>query len=203
MALSASPHEEAQLIAAAQSGDLEAFNELVRRYQDRLYTVAYRIMGDHDSAADAMQEALIAAFRGIRKFRGGSFRAWLTRIVTNACYDELRRRRRRPQSSLEALFVVDQSPEAELTLPPVEGPEFYAERQELADLLHRAIQCLPEDQRAVLVLSDIEGYSYEEIAEILRVPVGTVKSRLSRARMRVRDFLLAHRELLPGRLRPS
>ncbi len=203
MAMSASPHEEAQLIAAAQSGDLEAFNELIRRYQDRLYHIAYRIMGDHDSAADAMQEALIAAFRGIRKFRGGSFRAWLTRIVTNACYDELRRRRRRPQSSLEALFVVDQSPEAEMILPPVEGPEFYAERQELADLLHRAIQCLPEDQRAVLVLSDIEGYSYEEIAEILQVPVGTVKSRLSRARMRVRDFLLAHRELLPGRLRPS
>ncbi|MFN3928423.1 MAG: RNA polymerase sigma factor [Thermoflexus sp.] len=203
MASSAVSSEEDQLIAAAQSGDLEAFNELVRRYQDRLYTIAYRMMGDHDSAADAMQEALIAAFRGIRKFRGGSFRAWLTRIVTNACYDELRRRRRHPQSSLEALFVVDQGPEAEMTLPPVEGPEFSVERQELADLLHRAIQCLPADQRTVLVLSDIEGYSYEEIAEILRVPVGTVKSRLSRARMRVRDFLLAHRELLPGRLRPS
>ncbi|WP_376789082.1 RNA polymerase sigma factor [Thermoflexus sp.] len=199
----APPPDELRLIEAARSGDLEAFNELIRRYQDRLYHIAYRIMGDHDSAADAMQEALIAAFRGIRGFRGGSFLAWLTRIVTNACYDELRRRRRRPQVSLEALFVVDQGPEAEMLLPPVEGPEFYAERQELADWIHRAIQSLPEDQRMVLVLADIEGYSYEEIAEILRVPLGTIKSRLSRARARVRDFLLAHRELFPGTIRPS
>jgi len=198
MAQAPSSPEEQRWIEAARSGDLEAFNELIRRYQDRLYSVAYRIMGDHDSAADAVQEALIAAFRGIRNFRGGSFLAWLLRIVTNACYDELRRRRRRPQASLEALFVVDQGPEAEQMLPPVEGPEFYAERRELADLIHRAIQSLPADQRAVLVLADVEGYSYEEIAEILRVPLGTVKSRLSRARMRVRDFLLAHRELLPG-----
>ncbi len=203
MASAASSPEETRLIEAARSGDLEAFNELARRYQDRLYHIAYRIMGDHDSAADAMQEALIAAFRGIRGFRGGSFMAWLTRIVTNACYDELRRRRRRPQASLDALFVVDQGPEVEMTLPPVEGPEFYAERRELADLLHRAIQSLPEDQRIVLVLSDIEGYSYEEIAGILQVPLGTVKSRLSRARMRVRDFLLAHRELLLGTIRLS
>ncbi|GBD08831.1 ECF RNA polymerase sigma factor SigE [Candidatus Thermoflexus japonica] len=203
MSPSAPSSDETRWIEAARSGDLEAFNALIRRYQDRLYHIAYRIMGDHDSAADALQEALIAAFRGIRGFRGGSFLAWLTRIVTNACYDELRRRRRRPQASLEALFVVDQGPEAEMLLPPVEGPEFYAERQELADWIHRAIQSLPEDQRVVLVLSDIEGYSYEEIAEILRVPLGTVKSRLSRARARVRDFLLAHRELLPGTIRPS
>lgn len=196
------PADESRLIEAARSGDLEAFNALIRRYQDRLYNMAYRIMGDHDSAADAVQEALIAAFRGIRSFRGGSFQAWLARIVTNACYDELRRRRRRPQASLEALFVVEQGPEAEWTLPPVEGPESYVENRELAELLHQALQSLPEDQRVVLVLADVEGYSYEEIAEILRVPIGTVKSRLSRARMRARDFLLAHRELLPGIRRP-
>ncbi len=202
MSASLPPAEEGRLIEAARSGDLEAFNALIRAYQDRLYNVAFRIMGDHDSAWDAVQEALISAFRGIRGFRGGSFLAWLMRIVTHACYDELRRRRRRPQASLEALFVADQTPETEMTLPPVEGPEFYAERRELAELLHRAIQTLPEDQRIVLVLSDIEGYSYEEISGILGVPLGTVKSRLSRARMRVRDFLLAHRELLPGQARP-
>ncbi len=114
--------DEQALIRAAQRGDLNAFNELVLLYQGRVYNLAYRIMGDGDAAADASQEAFISAYRAIGGYRGGSFRAWLMRIVTNACYDELRRRRRRPASSLEALYVADVAP-GEVLVNGDEGPE--------------------------------------------------------------------------------
>lgn len=191
--------DEQNLIQAAQRGDLDAFNELVLRYQRHVYNTAYRIMGDVDSAADATQEAFISAFKGIKKFRGGSFRAWLTRIVTNACYDELRRRKRQPVTSLEALYVAFVSPEEE-AMAHDEEPERAALRRDLSDALHVGLQTLPPDQRTTLVLSDIQGYSYQEIAEIMGVSLGTVKSRLSRARAKMRDFM-RQRELLPSAYR--
>jgi len=188
--------DEQALIAAARRGDLRAFNELVLAYQDRVYNLAYRILGDPDAAADATQEAFLSAYQGLDRYRGGSFRSWLMRIVTNACYDELRRRKRRPVTSLEALTEAGSSPPPPTNTQP-ESPEAYAERQELHRLLEAAIQTLPPDQRITLVLSDVEGLSYQEIAEITGVALGTVKSRLSRARARLRDYLLAHKELLP------
>jgi RNA polymerase sigma-70 factor (ECF subfamily) len=189
--------DEQALIQAAQRGDLNAFNELVLHYQSQVYNLAYRIMGEGDSAADATQEAFISAYRALGGYRGGSFRAWLMRIVTNACYDELRRRKRRPASSLEALYVTDAAPEAEYFVNGGERPEAYAQRQDLNRALHAGLQTLPADQRAVLVLSDVQGYDYQEIAEITGVALGTVKSRLSRARARMRDFMLERGELLP------
>lgn len=189
--------DEQALIRAAQRGDLNAFNELVLLYQGRVYNLAYRIMGDGDAAADASQEAFISAYRAIGGYRGGSFRAWLMRIVTNACYDELRRRRRRPASSLEALYVADVAP-GEVLVNGDEGPEAYAQRQDLNRALHAGLQTLPEEQRVTLVLSDVQGYDYQEIAEITGVSLGTVKSRLSRARARMRDYLLVQGELLPA-----
>jgi RNA polymerase sigma-70 factor (ECF subfamily) len=188
--------DEQALIRDAQRGHLDAFNELVLLYQNQAYNVAYRIMGDSDSAEDATQEAFISAFRAISSYRGGSFRAWLLRIVTNACYDELRRRKRRPTSSLEALYVTDAMP-GDPFVNGAEGPEGYAQRQDLNRALHAGLQTLPPDQRVVLVLSDVQGYDYREIAEITGVSLGTIKSRLSRARAKMRDFLLEQGELLP------
>jgi RNA polymerase sigma-70 factor (ECF subfamily) len=189
--------DEQTLIQAAQRGDLDAFNELVLRYQQQAYNVAYRIMGDSHAASDATQEAFISAYRAIDKYRGGSFRAWLMRIVTNACYDELRRRKRRPTSSLDALYVTDTAPGDSL-VNGGESPEAYAQRQELNRALHAGLQSLPHEQRVALVLSDVQGYNYQEIAEITDVSLGTVKSRISRARAKMRDFLLDRGEPLPS-----
>lgn len=192
--------DEAALIQDAQQGSVNAYNTLVLHYQNQAYNVAYRIMGDVDSAADATQEAFISAFKAIQRFRGGSFRAWLLRIVTNACYDELRRRKRRPQAALEALHVEDPSPDATLVSHP-ENPESYTQRMELQSAIKGCIEALPDDQRLVAVLCDVEGLSYDEIAEVAGVALGTVKSRLSRSRARLRDCLQGFAELLPSAYR--
>ena len=183
------------LVTAAQQGDLRAFNQLVLEYQGLAYNVAYHILGNADGAADATQDSFLKAYRSINSYRGGSFRAWLLRVLTNTCYDQLRARRRRPAQSLDdgdsaaewAAWLVDRS----------ERPAEYAERRELGQLIQRAIHALPADQRTVVLLSDVEGLTYEEIADATGMPMGTVKSRLSRARAHLRDFLLGHKELLP------
>jgi RNA polymerase sigma-70 factor (ECF subfamily) len=146
--------DEAALIKAAQRGDIDSYNTLVLHYQSQAYNVAYRIMGSADSAADATQEAFISAYKALERFRGGSFRAWLLRIVTNACYDELRRQKRRPQASLDALYVEDPTPGTPFT-GQMESPEGYAQRMDLQDALRECFQGLPDDQRAVAVLSDV------------------------------------------------
>jgi RNA polymerase sigma-70 factor (ECF subfamily) len=193
--------DEQALIAAAQKGDLDSFNTLVLSYQHQVYNLAYRIMGESSAASDATQEAFISAWRHIGGFRGGSWKSWLLRIVTNACYDELRRVKRRPAASLEALFVEDPTPDAELPPSQFESPEAAAQRHELNRALQTCIAQLPPDQRIVIVLSDVQGMSYEEIAEATDTNLGTVKSRLSRARARLRDLLLKHEELLPAEYR--
>lgn len=192
--------DESALVNSAQKGDINSYNTLVLHYQEQAFNVAYRIMGEADSAADATQEGFIAAYRSIRTFRGGSFKAWLMRIVTNACYDELRRRKRRPQASLDALYVEDESPSLQL-VSHGENPEQYTQRMELQGVIHTCLQDLPEDQRTVAILSDIEGFSYDEIANAVGVALGTVKSRLSRARLRLRDCLQGFEELLPAAYR--
>ena len=195
-----SAQDEIDLIRAAQRGRLDAFNALVLAYQGQVYGLAYRIMGDRDAAADATQEAFISAFRGIVSFRGGSFRSWLLRIVANACYDELRRRQRRPTTSWEEFGEVDEEANPALT-DEREAPWEYAERRELEQVIQAGIRTLPPDQRVTLVLSDVQGLSYQEIASTMRVSVGTVKSRLARARGKLRDFLRAQGELLPAQYR--
>ncbi len=191
--------DEVQAIQAAQEGDLPAFNRLVMAYQGMAYNVAYRIVGDADAAADACQEAFISAFQAIKKFRGGSFKSWILRIVTNACYDHLRYRGRRPADSLEE--VAENPQHAPKLVSNHEHPEEYALRQELNEVIQLGIETLPADQRVALVLSDVQGFSYQEIADITGVSLGTVKSRLSRARARLRDYLVAQQELLPAQYR--
>jgi RNA polymerase sigma-70 factor (ECF subfamily) len=196
--------DESALIHAAQHGDLDAFNRLVLEHQTPVYNVAYRIMGEGDSAADAAQEAFISAHKHLNSYHGGSFKAWLFRIVTNACYDELRRRKRRPAASLEALTVVSEGPDAEATAALVskdELPEHRLERRELAQAIQNCLNHLPDDMRVVAVMCDVQGMDYAEIADVAGIALGTVKSRLSRARARLRDCLQGVKELLPAAYR--
>jgi RNA polymerase sigma-70 factor (ECF subfamily) len=192
--------DEFLLIQAARRGDVESFNTLVLAYQDMAFSVAYRVMGESEAAADATQEAFISAFKKLDQFRGDQFKAWLMRIVTNACYDELRRRQRRPAASLDTLQ--DEAPQAELALlDDDETPEQRLQRAELNRAIQDCLTDLPVDQRMVAVLADVEGYAYQEIADMTSSSLGTVKSRLSRARTRLRDCLQGAEELLPAKYR--
>jgi RNA polymerase sigma-70 factor (ECF subfamily) len=191
--------DEAELISDAKRGDLEAFNRLVLAHQTKVFNLAYRITGDAEMAADATQEAFLSAYRKLKGFRGGSFRAWLYRIVTNACYDELRRRKRRPAASLEAIEEDAASGDGigavESLFAGEEGPEPAVERSELRQAIERCLGRLPADFRTVVVLADILALDYKEVAASVGVPIGTVRSRLARARARLRECLEASREL--------
>ena len=194
--------DEVALIQSAKNGDLDSFNRLVLAYQNIVYAQAYHMMGEPDSAEDATQVAFISAYRKLSSYRGGSFRAWLLRIVTNACYDELRRRQRRPTTPLEPLDEDNEEIESPRWLEdPSESPEESVARAELSDAIRRCLEALPDDFRAVVVLVDIQGFDYREVAEVIGKPVGTVKSRLSRSRVRLRNCLQSVWELLPAKFR--
>jgi RNA polymerase sigma-70 factor, ECF subfamily len=184
---------EAQALEAAQRGDAAAFNELVLLYQTAVYNVAYRTIGHTEDAADATQETFLAAYRAIGDFRGGSFKAWLLRIAVNTCYDLLRRRQRRPSTSLDVM--VEESGEQVVFSDKQVGPERSALAAETVSVVEQGLLTLPDDQRVIVVLCDIQGLSYEEAAEAEGVALGTVKSRLSRARSRLRQFLIERGEL--------
>jgi RNA polymerase sigma-70 factor (ECF subfamily) len=192
--------DEAQLIREAQAGDLEAFNALVLRYQDSVYSVTFRIMGDASSADDGTQEAFINAFRRLDSYRGGNFRAWLLRVATNTCYDILRYHKRRPATAIDDLpgGESDDGP----PLPDnSQTPEEAFQQTELSNVIQECINALTDDQRVVIVMSDIEGYNYQDIADAIDTQLGTVKSRLSRARSNMRKCLQAFQELLPAEYR--
>ncbi len=185
--------DELALIHDAQHGNVESFNTLILHYQASVYNLAYRLTGEADSAADATQEAFISAYGHLTQFRGGNFKSWLMRIVTNACYDEMRQRKRRPAVSLD-----DPDHEAEVQLiSSGDGPESIAQQNALNRAIQDCLDGLPSDQRLVTVLCDVQGYDYQEIAQIVNVSLGTVKSRISRARQRLRDCLQGAAELLP------
>jgi len=194
--------DEVAVIEAARQGDLDSFNRLVLAYQDMVYSQAYRMIGETEVAEDATQEAFISAFRNLGSYRGGSFKAWLLRIVTNACYDELRRRKRHPTSPLDPVDEDDEEIESpRWRADPSESPEAAAERSELDKALRHCLADMPEEFRSVLVLVDIQGMDYNEAAEVVGTPLGTVKSRLARARLRMRECLHGYGELLPGAFR--
>jgi RNA polymerase sigma-70 factor (ECF subfamily) len=188
-----------ELVRQALSGSLAAFNALVERYQGLVFNICYRLTANQDLAADATQEAFLSAYRHLRQLRDGSFRAWLARIATNCAYDCLRAKRRRQAQSLEEL--VDEQDRVPALVDDSPSPEQAALAAELSRVVEAAIQELPYDQRAVLVLVDLNGFDYTEVATALQISLGTVKSRLSRARAKLRDKLMADRELLPPGLR--
>jgi RNA polymerase sigma-70 factor (ECF subfamily) len=194
--------DEQALIQEALDGRLNAFNSLVLAYQDMAYNVAYRIMGEPGAAGDAAQEAFISAYQKLEQYRGGSFKAWLLRIVTNACYDELRRRQRRPVTPLKPELSDGETLEDPYWIADDSvSPEEQTEQAELQAAIQHCIQELDEKFKSVLVLVDVEGLDYETAAEAVGTPLGTVKSRLARARQRVQECLQGFRELLPDLFR--
>ncbi len=201
--------DEVQLIARSQLGDVDAFNQLVLYYQQSTYGVIFRMLGDRDAAADVTQDVFIAAFRGIQSFRGGSsFRAWLMRIASNAACDYWRRTQRHPTESLDIDADDDDGHTASILNSAVAmgqevNPEEYLLNRELQELIQRGLQELPLDQRVAVVLCDIQGLSYEEIAATTQATLGTVRSRIARGRARLRSYLYKHRELLPRGYRLS
>jgi RNA polymerase sigma-70 factor (ECF subfamily) len=200
MKCSQDPHaSEQRLIKAAQRGDLDAFNLLILHYQNFLYGIAFRILHDGDATADAVQEALISAFRKFKTFRGGSLRSWLARVVVNACYDEIRYKRRQRSVPLEHFNSAGEEIETSYWLvDPAVGPEEHFESSELNLAVQDSLHRLSPMYLTVLMLVDIEGLSYEEASAAVDVPVGTVKSRLARARMQMQNSLQGLGELLPA-----
>ena len=193
---------ETTLIQAAQRGDLDAFNQLVLRYQNLLFGIALRLLNDEDVASDAVQEALISAFRRFHTFRGDSLRSWLARVVVNACYDEMRKKRRQHSIPLEQYNAEGDEIETSYWLVDAQAdPELQFETTELEGAIQRSLNKLPPIYRLMLVLVDIEGLSYEEAAMAAHIPVGTVKSRLARARLQMQKSLQAAGELLPASYR--
>ncbi|MGH2429496.1 MAG: sigma-70 family RNA polymerase sigma factor [Candidatus Limnocylindria bacterium] len=186
--------DEAALVQRARAGDRLAFSRLVEHYQSACYGLAWRLLGDPDLAADATQDALVHAYRAMDRYRGGLFRSWMLRITANASYDILRRAQRRPSSPLP------DADEGEAELPDVRAPDPVAEseRAELYRHLEAALHQLPSDQRTAVVLCDVYGMDYNEVAKATASALGTVKSRIHRGRLRLRELLADHRELMRG-----
>jgi len=186
---------DAALIERARDGDLPAFNQLVARHERAVFNVALRYMRSREQAEDVTQEAFLRAWRSLESFRndaGEGFRAWLLRIASNRALDVLRASSRRPADSLDSKLDDDESawePEGK-----DEGPLAFAVRGDLGTRLEDALGQIHPDQRLVIILSDIHGHAYAEIAEIAGVPIGTVKSRINRGRARLRELLLADAE---------
>lgn len=194
--------DEIALIQTAKGGDLDSFNRLVLAYQDMVYSHAYRMIGEEESADDATQTTFISAYNHLSSFRGGSFKAWLLRIVTNACYDELRRRKRRPTIPLEPLDDTGEEVEsAHWMVDPADQPEDRIQRVELQRAIQHCLDKLPDEFRATVVMVDIQGLDYYEASQAIGKPIGTIKSRLARARLRLRDCLNGFAELLPSGFR--
>jgi len=197
------PIGEEEMAAAAQQGDLSAFNQLVVFYEQRVFGLAYRMLGENEAAADATQDAFFQAYKALAQYRGGSFKSWLLRIASNICYDRLRTRQRRPTTSLDELMAeAEEIGGSSLALLEDVGsdPSEKALRQETLREVALALEALPPEQKLVIVLSDVQGLSYEEIVQITGMSLGTVKSRLSRGRTKLREFL-NNAELLPKDIR--
>lgn len=183
--------DERDMIERASRGDAAAFNHLMAQHERRMYAVALRMCGNREDAQDCLQEAMLRVYRAIGGFKGqSSFSTWVYRITMNTCLDELRRKKNRQNTSLDNLLDMGWSPADESN-----APEKQAMRSELRRNLNRAIQELPEEMRSAVVLRDIQGFSYDEIARMLEINVGTIKSRISRGREKLREKLKENAEL--------
>lgn len=191
--------DELGLALSAQQGDLNAFNRLVLEYQEVAFNLAYRMLGDPDMAADATQNAFISAYKALSGYRGGSFKSWVMRIVSNTCLDEIRRQKRRPTTQLEPY---DPESDEEIESPSWlsddnPSPEEVLESSELERAIQDCLQSMKQDFRMVVIMVDIQGMDYQEASDSTGLPLGTIKSRLARARGKLRECLQFFRELLP------
>ena len=179
------------LLRRACKGDVQAFEELMQSHESRIYAIALRMMGNREDAQDCAQEAMVRIYRAMGSFKGQSALAtWIYRITMNTCLDELRRRKARKVTSLDSLVDNGWSP-----TDTGDTPEEHGLRVEKQNALNQAIQSLPDDMRAAIILRDVKGYSYDEIASILDANVGTIKSRISRGREKLREILSKQSEL--------
>lgn len=179
------------LIMKAARGDSWAFEQLMNKHEAKMYSVALRMCGNCEDAQDCLQETMLRIYRSLDKFKGQSaFSTWAYRITMNTCLDELRRRKARPSTSFDSLLESGWDPAAE-----TDTPEDAAVSNEQKRLVKEAIDALPEDMRAPIVLREMHDMSYEEISDILSVNVGTVKSRISRGRERLRQIICSRPEL--------
>jgi RNA polymerase sigma-70 factor (ECF subfamily) len=182
------------LIKKSQQGDQKAFEQLIIKYEKKVYTIAYRMMGNHEDASDLAQEAFIKVFRSIKSFRGeASFSTWLYHVVANVCRDQLRKQKVKVSSLDESVSYEGEKLEKQLQ-DSDKSPEEKLEENELKAYLQRLINQLPDEYRLVLVLRELMDFSYEEIAGELNITMGTVKSRLNRARTMLKNKLLAELE---------
>ena len=180
--------DDTELVARAAKGDTSAFESLMELHEGRIYAIALRMCGNREDAQDCAQEAMLRIYHALDRFKGqSSFATWVYRITMNSCLDELRKRKVRAAASLDAMLETGWSPAAG------EGglPEVQALRGEQRDIIRAAITSLPEDMRAVIVLRDIQGFSYEQIADMLDANIGTIKSRISRGREKLREILVS------------
>jgi len=193
---------EVELVEKALKGDLQAFNDLVLTYQEMAFNLAYRMLGTSAAAADATQEAVISMYRKLDSYRGGSFKSWFLRIVSNECLDELRRQKRRPSISIDQEDEDGEIMESASWMKDDSLPyEDQLSNIELEKALTHCLDGLEEKFKTVIVLVDVSGEDYETVAGTIRVPIGTIKSRLARARQKMQDCLQGFGELLPEKFR--
>ena len=200
--MSERPEVDEDLVNRVRKGDLDAFNQVVAVYQDRIYNLCLRMLGSRQAAEDAAQDTFMSAYRNAGKLRGANVRSWLFRIASNTCIDKVRMRQRQPVVSLD-------HPSSDEDARPVDvpdedpGPEKRTLQSELHDAIQEALLDLPGDQRLAVTLCDLEGFQYEEIADAMRISVGTVKSRISRGRARLREAIRERPELFAHYIRPN
>jgi RNA polymerase sigma-70 factor, ECF subfamily len=189
------PTETRRLVARCKRGERGAFDDLINRYERKVYNFAYRLCGNYDEANDVASETFVRVYNALHNFRGdSSFITWLFRIVTNVYLDEKKRQRARPYQSLEEIIELEETSVYRQIEDPDPTPDVHVEMRERTDMLQAAIDTLPDYQRMMIVMYHTENKSYEEIAEILDLPIGTVKSRLNRARLSLREKLEPLRE---------
>jgi len=188
---------ELHLVKKSIDGDVDAFQQLIEKHQKKVFNIAYRMMGNEEDAKDMAQEALVKAYRNIGKFRlDSAFSTWLFRIATNACLDELRKNKKKMD---DISLNIDKTDDGETLTKELavdkNGPEVEFLKKERQRILAEGIKSLSEDYKRVIVLRDIQGFSYEEIAEICETNIGTVKSRINRGRSMLKEKLMLHKEL--------
>ncbi|AGL00774.1 RNA polymerase sigma factor [Desulfoscipio gibsoniae] len=185
------------LVQKSKDGDLEAFDELVRRYESKIYGLVYRFMGNHADASDLAQDTFIRLYQALAGFRGdAAFSTWLYRIASNICRDEIRKRQRRRSVSMDEM--IDASPANVPTADDSYSPEETVQRREMQRQVQFCLNQLSDDHRLILIMREMQGLSYEEIAGVLQCSLGTVKSRISRARNALKERMSKQGELLPG-----
>jgi RNA polymerase sigma-70 factor (ECF subfamily) len=190
---------EKYLLEKSKEGDIEAFEYLVTKYQKKVFNIALRLLGNYDDASELTQEAFIKIYKSIKNFKEESLLStWIYRIATNVCLDELRKRKKRWVLSLDEEIQSEDGGIHRQVEDDSPTPDVIAEINDTKNTINKAIRKLQEEHRIVLILRDLQGFSYEEIAKIINRPEGTVKSRINRARSELRELLLKNGELFNG-----